>query len=498
MNMKRLLTLVAFFATLHASAQQVNPVPDYVFANRMSAGRNTVTDTAAYLSIGPRYGATRGMMPPMVVDTASFSGNRRNGLLIFSVQKNKFLYWDSVGVKWAEMAGTGGSAITGSGVAGYMPEFTTSTNLDTTSLYHTSGRFGFGTSSPLRKLHVNDTILSRSIIIDSINGFATALSRPTSPSTLMIGGSMSSVNRATQSGFITSQTFYTDRFGDSALRTGDEAAQFFYRAKFRDSQTGWQTNDSAIIGQYKVQYKTFANGRPTARQHFLAKDSNNTTQIYFDIDPALFTITNNMNTNVLGELRVNSSTDLGAYTLQNSGDFYNTTSAFIAATSGNLAVGTTSPQSKLHLKQTRNVNGMLIEMGNRNAANDYAQIGFTFDPYTTTTLSAIRSSFADPFASFETYMSFFTYGSSFTERMRIKADGEILMGYTSDQGTYILQANGNALVNGNLRTAAPSGGTANDWRLGTVATVSPTSPNRTIEVSIGGTIYYIAAKTTND
>jgi hypothetical protein len=72
------------------------------------------------------------------------------------------------------------------------------------------------------------------------------------------------------------------------------------------------------------------------------------------------------------------------------------------------------------------------------------------------------------------------------------------MGYTSDQGSYLLQANGNALINGTIRTAAPAGGTANDWRLGTVATVSPTSPNRTIEVSIAGTIYYIHAKTTND
>jgi lipopolysaccharide export system protein LptA len=51
---------------------------------------------------------------------------------------------------------------------------------------------------------------------------------------------------------------------------------------------------------------------------------------------------------------------------------------------------------------------------------------------------------------------------------------------------------------GPIRTAAPSGGTAANWKLGTVATVSPTSPNRTIEVDIGGTIYYIHAKTTNN
>jgi len=50
----------------------------------------------------------------------------------------------------------------------------------------------------------------------------------------------------------------------------------------------------------------------------------------------------------------------------------------------------------------------------------------------------------------------------------------------------------------NITTGAPSGGTAASWRLGSVATVSPTSPNRTIEVDIGGTIYYIHAKTTNN
>jgi hypothetical protein len=53
-------------------------------------------------------------------------------------------------------------------------------------------------------------------------------------------------------------------------------------------------------------------------------------------------------------------------------------------------------------------------------------------------------------------------------------------------------------VGSSLTTGAPSGGTAAAWKLGTVATVSPTSPNRTIEVDIGGTIYYIHAKTTNN
>jgi hypothetical protein len=55
-----------------------------------------------------------------------------------------------------------------------------------------------------------------------------------------------------------------------------------------------------------------------------------------------------------------------------------------------------------------------------------------------------------------------------------------------------------ALESASLKTDAPTGGTAATWKLGTVASVTPTSPDRTIEVDIGGTIYYLAAKTTND
>jgi hypothetical protein len=61
-----------------------------------------------------------------------------------------------------------------------------------------------------------------------------------------------------------------------------------------------------------------------------------------------------------------------------------------------------------------------------------------------------------------------------------------------------LDTSQNATFAGRIRTSAPSGGTAANWKLGTVASVSPTSPNRTIEVEIGGTTYYLHAKTTNN
>jgi hypothetical protein len=49
-----------------------------------------------------------------------------------------------------------------------------------------------------------------------------------------------------------------------------------------------------------------------------------------------------------------------------------------------------------------------------------------------------------------------------------------------------------------LTTAAPSGSSAGAWKLGAANSVSPTSPNRTIAIDIGGTVYYLHAKTTND
>lgn len=56
---------------------------------------------------------------------------------------------------------------------------------------------------------------------------------------------------------------------------------------------------------------------------------------------------------------------------------------------------------------------------------------------------------------------------------------------------------GVATFGSTISTAAPTGG-AGAWLLGIANSVSPTSPNRTLTVSIGGTLYYIHAKTTND
>jgi hypothetical protein len=101
--MRYLLILILSVSCIAAQSQQINPVPDYIFRNQMSVGRNTFTDTAAYMSIGPRYGAVKGFMPPIVTDTNAVTGVKRNGLLIFSIQLNNFAYWDSTTARFRKI-----------------------------------------------------------------------------------------------------------------------------------------------------------------------------------------------------------------------------------------------------------------------------------------------------------------------------------------------------------------------------------------------------------
>lgn len=61
-----------------------------------------------------------------------------------------------------------------------------------------------------------------------------------------------------------------------------------------------------------------------------------------------------------------------------------------------------------------------------------------------------------------------------------------------------IASTGAATFSSTITTGAPSGGTAKPFKIGNVATVSPTSPNRTIEIEIDGTTYYLSAKTTNN
>jgi len=73
--------------------------------------------------------------------------------------------------------------------------------------------------------------------------------------------------------------------------------------------------------------------------------------------------------------------------------------------------------------------------------------------------------------------------------------------YSHDLGSNALtvkRSTGNAEFAGSIQTAAPSAGTAKQWRLGESDMVSPSNPDRTIRVEVDGEVLYLHAKTTND
>jgi hypothetical protein len=152
------------------------------------------------------------------------------------------------------------------------------------------------------------------------------------------------------------------------------------------------------------------------------------------------------------------------------GALSSTTGANFATSSGNVGIGTASSAEKLH-----------VVGGNIAVDSGVRKIGYITDatasntgyiiPYDASGFLSIHTNFASGGIKFHT-------STSNTERMRIDSSGNVGIG-TASPGSKLD-------VNGELRIG------------NTVNTVSPTSPNRTVTIVIGGTTYYLAAKTTND
>lgn len=183
----------------------------------------------------------------------------------------------------------------------------------------------------------------------------------------------------------------------------------------------------------------------------------------------------------------------------------------LATTSGNVGIGTTAPGEILQLGGTTNIGsarrtlslgaggfgvpGAWLTASNGDKfilydnASDYTgKIGI--DDSGSIWIQSLNKSAVATNGSIKFYTGQDATTPVSTERMIITGSGNVGIGTTNP---------GQSLeVNGAIKTAAPSGGTAAAWKFGTVSVTSPTSPNRTIELDVGGTRYFLAAKTTND
>lgn len=100
--MKKLIYLLFLLPSL-AVGQVINPTPDMVFKGQLGAGRGVGTDPSAWFSVGPTVGSVRGVVFPQVSDTNAVISPRRNGLFIWSLQRSRFMYWDSANARWKQI-----------------------------------------------------------------------------------------------------------------------------------------------------------------------------------------------------------------------------------------------------------------------------------------------------------------------------------------------------------------------------------------------------------
>jgi len=469
--MRILFTALVLIIANYATAQQVNPVPDYVFSNRMSVGRNAVTDTAAYFSIGPRYGANKGFMPPIVGDTAHVTAsNKRNGLLIFSVQKNKFLYWDSVRVRWSDMAGSSGSYIVagdtatmlspyvrGSGSTNYIPKFTSSRLISNSKIFDNGTNIGIGNVSPLTPLHIGNRLVNNSV--DAV---------------LLVSRN---VNDSSGSG---NAHAFTD--GSNVYRSGGMSYNSFdarinitgsnNMGHYAAFQAAPEYSNSGTMHEYFGFFSYIGTNAGTITHNYNNYVANPTGAGSVTNNYGLYVAAQTKGTNNYA-LHLNNAEASGRYNLYVNGTAYN-------YLNGRLGIGTSSAATMLDVVGTGQFSGEL----RLNSTGSQIKFGGQGTGTQTGIFQGSNSSIL--------YISDYATGA---KGIRIDAaSGEVHISNSSDAGDYKLQVSGNAYVTGTYTSAAPTDGTAAPWKLGSYVTTAPSATGY-VQVEINGVKYKLLAAT---
>jgi hypothetical protein len=360
--MRYLTILLLLGVTLKVNAQQINPVPDYVFRYQMSVGRNAATDSLAYFSIGPKYGANKGFMPPMVVDTATVTGAaKRNGLTIFSIQRNKYLYWDSVRVQWSDFAGSSGAYIFAS---------------DTTAMLAPYVRIaGIGLTKGTQTLSVDTNTIStrawRQKGIDSLAALELSLADTATMLSPYVRAAGFGLTKSGQSLLADSATMATrarvqkgiDSVAGLSRVTGSGTTNTIpkWTSSTALGNSGVTDQSTVNILQLTSSNTMWYKGASTTANAEAAIENDNTA---FYLYPSLSGAVSKelrfyFNGSSSGErIRIFNNgrvfigpnpVDVPSHQLQVAGSIYNTTSAVFAASSGGVSIGTTSQVGKLNV-----------------------------------------------------------------------------------------------------------------------------------------------------
>jgi len=384
----------------------------------------------------------------------------------------------------------GASASSISGTTNYIPKFTSSSAIGNSVIYESSGSIGIGTTNPSEKfsLYGGDAIFTQYTGTGNGSSFKIINSTTTTDGTTLqssyfgsggfgplkfeVGGSEQMRLTSTGLGIGTSSpAVKLDVNGYGRFSIGIVGSSGLSMYGDASSATGLLLSTSGNLG-LGVTPSAWKSGW-TALQNSYGS---------FVSDGARLAIGYNWFLNSSSSDRY-ITTDyatlyqqiLGQHVWYNApsgtaGNAISFTQAMTLDASGNLGIGTTSPASLFHVS-----GGNITLWNSSDAIIQSVKLGALATRITTTSSA----------------LTFGVDGSDgSTERMRITSGGDVGIG-TTTPGTKLE-------VNGAIKTAAPSGGTAKPFKIGAAATVTPTSQNRTIEIEIDGTTYYLTAKTTND
>jgi hypothetical protein len=349
--------------------------------------------------------------------------------------------------------------------AGY--QFDIAGNLRTTTganFATSSGSVGIGTASPSRTLHIYRAGATTELYLESDVGTQAAYYlKNTSNALYMPAGRtgqmrlfVNAADRVTfdSTGFVgigtTTPTYNLDVNGTLRSVNGANFATTSGNVGIGTASPNQKLTIQSGVGDV-AGITMRANGLTSSDEVFIGQGSagslfltnRSTNPITFQIGG--FT---RMNLTNDAELFVNTTSDAGDYKLQVAGNIYNTGSAVLAATSGNVGIGTASPAQKLDVNGISNFRGD-IYVGVPSTTNGRA---YYFNAINTGRGEIYYDGSNNVFRIESNYGGTGTYQpisfyTSATERGRINSAGEwIIDASGTDAGDYKLQVVGNARI----------------------------------------------------
>ena len=350
--------------------------------------------------------------------------------------------------------------VTGTGTSGYIPKWNGTTTQTNSLMYDNGSGIGINTTSPNQKLTIQSgtgdvagvtfranglTSTDEVFVGQGSSGSAFISNRSTNSITFQIGGFTRMnltndaelfINTTSDAGDYKLQvagnilgTGTLNISGSTVLANSSGDVGIGLIAAGQSGFKNLEIGGSGVSGLIDVYQGTSRQLRiyNSGTDSYLANVTNGGGML-FRTTTSGGTQNNNLFITSSGEILINTTTDAGAYTLQNNGALYNTGETVLGASSGNAIIGGTTPSTLLNTRGTLTINhpsgtsGIVFQNGSVNA-------GFI----------AVNANQLAIDARSTRFISFQTSG---TEYIRLNTSGETLFGTTTDAGNYRVQVSG--------------------------------------------------------